>query len=190
VVCLDQKLDVPELGAVEFDIAYGGAFYAFVDATAVGLDLNRCDLAELSIRGMAIKRAIARQLTLTHPTSPDLAFLYGTIFTGPAQADHAFSRHACVFAEGAVDRSPTGTGVAARLAIMVARGQSRLSEHHHFESLTGVCFRGRAVRQVDHHGVRAIIPEIAGSAAFTGQHTFLLEPDDPLPQGFWARPMP
>src|SRR5690606_34434420 len=118
------NVDVPALGVVRCDVAFGGAFYAVVDGAVLGLapDLPR----PLIDAGMAIKHAIAAQLPIEHPTGgAELNFLYGTIFVWPGQGE-VHSRNVCIFAEGEVDRSPTGTGVSARAAIHHARGELAL----------------------------------------------------------------
>jgi proline racemase len=126
-------------------------------------------------------------LPIRHPESADLGFLYGTIFTGPSRRAGVHSRHACVFADGAIDRSPTGTGVSARMALLHARSEVELHERVQFESLTGECFAGRLSRSLDYYGISAVLPEIEGSASFTGRHTFLVEPTDALAEGFLVR---
>ena len=120
---LDRHVDVAGLGTVPFDIGYGGAFYALVDAGSIGLDLETTPLDRLVEAADSITRAVAATVPLDHPDDPDLAFLYGTILTdGDDGSDGRPSRNVCVFAEREVDRSPTGSGVSARMAVQVARG--------------------------------------------------------------------
>jgi trans-L-3-hydroxyproline dehydratase len=137
--------------------------------------------------GTAIKRAITASHEIRHPREPDLSFLYGTIFTGPALGSGADSRNVCVFAEGEVDRSPTGTGVSARVAIERSRG--RLSSDGSFvvESIIGTRFAGRIARELRWEGYDAVVPEIEGSAWITGRNELLIAPDDPLLDGFILR---
>ncbi|HYM01106.1 MAG TPA: proline racemase family protein, partial [Blastocatellia bacterium] len=123
VVALDETVEVPGLGTVNYDLAFGGAFYAYVNAAEVGSSCGAHHFRQLIEKGMAIKRAVAASREIQHPFEADLSFLYGTIFTGPAAGPTAHSRNVCVFAEGEVDRSPTGTGVSGRLAIHHARGE-------------------------------------------------------------------
>ena len=136
VLALDETVAVPGLGRVRYDLAFGGAFYAYVDAQDAGVRCTPEDFRPLIENGMAIKRAVMSTRDIQHPFEPDLGFLYGTIFIGPPQGADAHSRNVCVFAEGEVDRSPTGTGVSARLAIHHARGEiaarraHRRREHH------------------------------------------------------------
>jgi trans-L-3-hydroxyproline dehydratase len=116
-----------------------------------------------------------------------LNFLYGTIFTGPPLGRGAHSRNVCVFAEGEVDRSPTGTGVSARLAIHHAKGELKLGRRIVIESIVGSRFTGRVVEEVVIGRHRAVIPEVSGSAHITGRHEFLFPPDDPFKAGFMIR---
>jgi trans-L-3-hydroxyproline dehydratase len=133
---------------------------------------------------MAIKHAIMAARPIPHPFEADLSFLYGTIFIGPPQEPGAHSRNVCVFAEGEVDRSPTGTGVSARLAIHHARGEISLNEPITVESIIGSCFSGHVVQTTTFGPHPAIIPEVEGTAYITGRHEFLIDPNDPLRNGF------
>jgi trans-L-3-hydroxyproline dehydratase len=110
VLIMNEAVDVPGLGKVSYDIAFGGAFYAFVQAEEVGVRCSPEDFRALIEKGMAIKRSIMASRPIPHPFEEDLGFLYGTIFIGPPQAEGAHSRNVCIFAEGELDRSPTGTG--------------------------------------------------------------------------------
>ncbi len=187
VAALDAVVDVPGLGAVTYDLAYGGAFYAFVDARSVGLDCDAGSVAALIDAGKRIKRAIVNQVPIAHPEDDDLGFLYGVIFTGPAEAPDRHSRHVCVFADGEVDRSPTGTGVSARLALLHARGGVRTGQQVTIESIVGGCFEGRVVEETTVAGRPAVVPEVGGRAYLTGRHTFFIDPDDPFRDGFLLR---
>src|SRR5205814_5697379 len=167
VVSLDDRVEVPGLGTVRYDLAFGGAFYAFVDAASVGLEMTPARFRDLIAGGNAIKRAVMATREVRHPVEADLSFLYGTIFTGPALCADADSRNVCVFAEGEVDRSPTGTGVSARVAIERARGRLALGTPFVVESIIGTRFVGRAIREVRWEGREAVIPEVEGSAYVT-----------------------
>jgi proline racemase len=187
VVALDGTVQVPGLGTVRYDLAFGGAFYAFVKASDVGLSCTPQDFLGLIEAGVAIKRAVAASRPIPHPFEPDLSFLYGTIFVGPPLEAGAHSRNVCVFAEGEVDRCPTGTGVSARLAIHHARGEIGVNERIVVESIIGTRFAGRIVELTAFGPHAAIIPEIEGSAYITGRHEFLVDPKDPLREGFILR---
>jgi trans-L-3-hydroxyproline dehydratase len=137
--------------------------------------------------GIAIKRAIVASRETPHPIEEDLSFLYGPIFIGPPLGKGAHSRNVCVFAEGEVDRCPTGTGVSGRLAIHHARGEIGVCEPIVVESIIGATFVGRIVGTTTFGPYPAIIPEIEGTAHITGRHEFLIDPDDPLREGFILR---
>jgi proline racemase len=187
VVSLDDHVTVPSVGEVRYDLAFGGAFYAFVDASSVGLEMTGERFRDLIAVGSAIKRAVMAAREIRHPLEPDLSFLYGTIFTGPALGASADSRNVCVFAEGEVDRSPTGTGVSARVAIERARGRLAPGASFVVESIIGTRFIGRIARELAWEGYDAVVPEIEGSAWITGRSELLFAPDDPLAEGFILR---
>jgi trans-L-3-hydroxyproline dehydratase len=181
---LDGCVSVPGLGDVHFDIAYGGAFYAFVDAERLGLETTAANAATLVEAGSRIKAALVDHPAITHPVDAELAFLYGTIFTGPPQRADSNTRNVCVFADGELDRSPTGTGVSARLAIAAARGELAVGERRVYESIIGSQFSGRISREIDYGGATAVVPEVCGEAHICGRQEFLLDPADPLCHGF------
>lgn len=187
VAALDEVIDVPGLGPVHYDVAFGGAFYAFVQADEVGLTCAPRDFRALIEKGMAIKRAVMESRAIRHPFEEDLSFLYGTIFIGPPQPAGAHSRNVCIFAEGEVDRSPTGTGVSARLAIHHARGEIGIGERITIESLIGSRFHGRVVETTTFGPYPAIIPEVEGTAHIIGRNEFFIDPGDELRNGFILR---
>jgi len=187
VVALDDRVEVPGLDEVRYDLAFGGAYYAFVDAASVGLEMTAARYRDLISAGTAIKHAVKAAREIRHPVEPDLSFLYGTIFTGPALGSGAHSRNVCVFAEGEVDRSPTGTGVSARVAIERARRRLAPGQAFVVESIIGTRFTGRIAREVKWEGNDAVVPEIEGSAWITGRSEILIAPDDPLTEGFILR---
>ncbi len=187
VTTRDAHVDVPGLGRVRYDVAFGGAFYAFVDAEEVGLRLVPGELPRLVEMGRAIKRAVVEEGQPVHPLDAELGFLYGTIFVAPAAGPGAHSRNVCVFADGEVDRSPTGTGVSARLALHHARGELAAGEGIRVESILGTTFTGRIVRTTRVGAHEAVVPEVSGSAFITGRGELLVAPDDPLAGGFLLR---
>ncbi|MCP4539750.1 MAG: proline racemase family protein [Chloroflexi bacterium] len=187
VLALDETVDVPGLGKVRYDIAFGGAFYAYVQAQDVGVTCAPEDFRALIEKGMAIKRAVMDSRPIPHPFEEDLSFLYGTIFIGPPLGANAHSRNVCIFAEGEVDRCPTGTGVGGRLAIHHARGEIGLDQSIAIESIIGTRFTGRIVETTTFGPYSAIIPEVEGTAHITGRHEFLVDPSDPLRNGFILR---
>jgi trans-L-3-hydroxyproline dehydratase len=187
VAQLDANVLLPGLGNVRYDLAFGGAFYAYVQAEDVGLECKPADYRALIEVGMAIKRAVMHGRRIKHPDDAELGFLYGTIFIGPPESREAHSRNVCVFADGEVDRSPTGTGVSGRLAIHHARGEIGLDQSIVIESILGTTFSGRVLEETRVGEYKAVIPEVTGSAYITGRHEFVIDPADPLAKGFMLR---
>src|SRR5262249_2436709 len=165
----------------------GGGFYGYVKAEDFGITCSPEDYRRLIEAGMAIKRAVAAGRAIPHPFEEDLSFLYGVIFIGPASDARRHSRNVCVFAEGEVDRSPTGTGVSGRLAIHHARGEIGAGASIVIESVIGSQFRGWVGRTSTFGPHHAIIPEVEGTARITGRHEFLIDPGDELRSGFLLR---
>ncbi|MGB7294627.1 MAG: proline racemase family protein [Candidatus Aminicenantales bacterium] len=187
VYILDKAVDVPGFGQVKVDIAFGGAFYAFCSAQSLGLGLVPEEFRSLIDLGMKVKRAVEGSIPIRHPLEPDLGFLYGTIFVGEPQVKTRHSRHVCIFAEGEVDRSPTGTGVSGRAALLSARGELERGRPFVVESIIGTCFRGCIEARTRLGPYDAVIPEVTGSAFLTGRNEFLINPSDPLRHGFILR---
>jgi proline racemase len=183
----DGEIEVPDLGRVRFDIAYGGAFYALVDARSLGLSLTSADFHLLIEAGRRIKRAVAQSIEVKHPFEEELSFLYGVIFTGQALESHHHSRNACIFAEGEVDRSATGSGVSARAALHHARGDLELNRTIIIESILGSTMSVKATEVVKFGTYDAVVPEVGGSAFVTGRNEFFFDPVDPLKHGFIFR---
>lgn len=180
----DEHVDVPGVGNVRFDIAYGGAFYAIVEAAPLGLALEPKDFNRLIDAGRRIKHAVMATTPIEHPFESDLSFLYGTIFTGPSQAAGHHSRNVCIFADGEVDRSPTGSGVSARAALHYARGELALDVPITIESILGSTMTVRAVEATQFGPHAAIVPEVSGTAHITGRNELYLDPEDVLGKGF------
>ncbi len=183
----DKDVEVPGLGTVRLDVAYGGAFYAFVQAEPLGLRLTADDYAKLIDYGRRIKQAVSAKFPIEHPFETDLSFLYGTIFVGPAENSDNHSRNVCIFAEGEVDRSPTGTGVSARSAIHFARGELKVDEKITIESILGSVMKVRVVEKTNFGPYEAVIPEVSGTASITGRNEFYFDPEDPFREGFILR---
>ncbi len=187
VLTTDQIIDVQGIGKVKYDIAFGGAFYAFVNADELGIEMKKDNFRELIEKGMAIKNAVMKSYTIKHPFEEDLNFLYGTIFYGKSHSKQADSRNVCIFADGEVDRSPTGTGVSARMALHFAKGVIEINRPMIIESIIGTKFTG-SVHQVTKFGSHdAVIPQVEGNAYITGRNEFLIDPEDPLKEGFILR---
>ena len=186
---LGRAVEVEGLGTVSYDLAFGGAFYAYVDADALGLALVPVSAADLIDAGRRITRAVSVSAggDISHPDDPDLGFLYGTVFTGRAADPAHHSRHVCIFADGELDRSPTGTAVSGRLAILRARGEIPGDAEIVVESIIGGRFSGRIADTTAVGEHSAVVPEVGGRAWVTGRHEFLIDPDDPWRDGFLVR---
>jgi trans-L-3-hydroxyproline dehydratase len=182
---LDRVAPTATWGPLSVDIAYGGAFYAFLSADSIGLDLRRSPMRAIADAGEEITQAAAKAVPIEHADEPDLAFLYGTILTDGGDGSGTPSRNVCIFAGRQIDRSPTGSGVSARMALQIARRQARLGDERRFESCTGAVFTGKAVREAPPVGPRkSVIVEVGGIAHFTGESRFRFDADDPLREGF------
>ncbi len=135
-------MNVPGIGNIHYDVAFGGAFYAFCRAEEFGVQLTPENYSQIIDIGVRVKQAVMAGLPLQHPFEEDLGFLYGTIIVGAAHNPAHHSRNVCIFADGEVDRCPTGTGVSARAAIHYARGELRMNEPFVVESILGTTFTG------------------------------------------------
>jgi trans-L-3-hydroxyproline dehydratase len=187
VLLRDRTVQVPGVGDVSFDVAYGGAFYAIVDAPSLGLELIPESHARLIDAGRSITSAVMRDFKIVHPFEPDLSFLYGTIFTGPAQTLAHHSRNVCIFADGELDRSATGSGVSARAALHYARGELQLHRKLVIESILGSTMSVEVVEEKTFGPRSAVVPEVSGAAYITGRSEFFFDPEDPLKTGFIFR---
>jgi proline racemase len=186
-----QQIQVDGIGTVKFDIAYGGAFYAYVQASSLGLSLVAAQQEKLIDYGRKIKQAIINssvpELTITHPTTPGLSFLYGVIFIDDSPNQDVHSRNVCIFADGELDRSPTGSGVSGRIALHFANQQVALNEAIIIESILASPFSVRAIETLTFAGFDAVIPEVTGDAYVCGKAQWLINSQDPLKDGFLLR---
>ena len=174
-------------GRVRVDVAFGGAFYALVDAADLGLEVRRERTPELVGLGMEVKRAIDATLDVRHPEEPELAGIYGTILSGPPALPDSHGRNITVYAEAAVDRSPCGTGTSAKLANLHAAGGLGVDEPYVHESVIDTRFTGRVVEETRVGPYPAVITEITGQGFVTGFHQFVVDPEDPTRDGFLVR---
>jgi len=187
VLYSDQQIMLPGRGKVRYDVAFGGAFYVIVDADKMNVSLNPASVRRLIELGMQIKRSVMQQQIITHPFEPDLGFLYGTIFTGRPENPSRDSRNVCIFADGEVDRSATGSGVSARAALHYARGELKPGEKMVIESILGTTMEVEIDATTTFGTYDAVIPRVSGSASFTGRNNFWFDPDDPFKEGFIIR---
>jgi trans-L-3-hydroxyproline dehydratase len=181
---LDRAIGVPGIGRIRLDVGYGGAYYAFLPAATFGLDVRTSATRDLVEAADRVTKAAQAQIPLDHPDSPDLAFFYGTILTDGGTGADKPSANICVFAAREVDRSPTGSGVTARIALAVARDPGLTASDFTFESVTGSRFTGRVVEHLTAGRFAAIRAEVGGRAYYTGRSVFTVEPEDPLAGGF------
>ena len=179
----DRSVEVEGLGAVTYDLAYGGNFFAIVDAASVGLEIAPERAPALIERGLQIMAAINEQARPVHPEDERIAGCRHVIFTAPGR-DGSDARNATAIHPGWLDRSPCGTGTCARMAQLHARGELAVGEEFVNESTIGSRFLGRIVEATEVGGGLAILPEITGRAWITGMGQYLLDDEDPFPAGF------
>lgn len=183
---LGAPLEVAGLGTLTVDTAFGGDTFVLTDAAALGFSLAPDEAADLCRTGIAVVRAAGEQLGLVHPLDPAVAGVSFCQFTAPVAAEggRRVGRNAVVIRPGKVDRSPTGTGLSARMAVLHARGEMGPGDELTARSLIGSEFRGRIEKAVRLGGRPAIVPSISGRAWITGRSTLSLDPDDPWPEGY------
>jgi len=174
-------------GKVVLDVAFGGAFYASVDARALGLAVEPANLARFVELGREIKDHLNAAVEISHPLESRLRDVYGTIFFEDAEGPGFAQRNVTVFADGEVDRSPCGSGTSARLALLHADVRLATGEILAHASILGTRFEGRVVEETEVGGLPAVVTEVEGSAHLTGHHQFSLDPNDPLGPGFLLR---
>lgn len=186
VFALDAKVDVPGLGEITVDVAYGGMIYVLVDAAALGYDVVPDEARALVELGERIKAAAAEQIPAIHPTNPQIHTINQTLFAGPLERRDGVltSRNAVIVSPGRIDRSPCGTGTCARMAVLHARGELKEGESFLHRSILETEFTGRVTGVTTEGGVPAIHPRITGRAWITGFHQHVLDPTDPFPQGY------
>ena len=187
ILLQEQSVFVDGLGDIKFDVAYGGAFYAFVKADDAKVEMNPESYRELIEKGMAIKKAVMENYEIKHPYEKDLSFLYGTIFYGAPLGENSDSRNVCIFADGEVDRSPTGTGVSARMALHYFKGELGMNEPYVIESILNTRFTGKVIEKTNFGKYKAVIPEVKGTAYVSGKCEFYIDPEDTLQDGFILR---
>jgi proline racemase len=196
VFALDAPVEVPGLGTVRVDVAYGGMIYAIADAPALGLRLSPDEARDLVRVGEMIKAATREQVPCVHPENPEIVGPTIALLSGPSSGPHADLRNTVVVSTGkldwdrpgtwtgALDRSPCGTGTCAKMATLHARGQLPLGRDFRHEGILGTVFTGRLIRETSVGGRPAVVPTIGGTAWITGFATYVLDPEDPFPAGF------
>ncbi len=183
---LDAKLEVDGIGTLNVDTAYGGDSFVVVDAATSGFDLVESEARDLAQLGVRITNAANAQLDFTHPDNPQWDHFSFCLFAGPVVETAAGleARSAVAIRPGKIDRSPTGTAVSARMAILHQRGLMTVNQKFTATSIIGSTFTGRIIKTTNVGDVQAIVPEISGRAWITGIHQHMLDPADPWPQGY------
>jgi proline racemase len=183
-----EAVEVPTArGDLTVDIAFGGAFYATVSASAARLEVKPADLPSLIELGREIKHAVEGRYEIVHPDEPELQDVYGVIFFADEGGQPLVQRNVAVFADGEVDRSPCGSGTSARLAVLHRQGRLSVGDVLLHRSIVGTEFQARIVEETRIADSPAVVTEVAGSAHLTGRHEFVLFADDPLGTGFLLR---
>lgn len=182
----NRPVEIPGLGTVRVDVAYGGMIYCIVDAADVGFSLARSEARDLVEIGERIKSAAAEQLPSVHPANPDIHTINQTEFAGPIEIRDGVktSKNAVVVSPGRLDRCPCGTGSCARLALLHASGELSLGEPFRHLSILDTIFDCGIAATAKVGDVTAVIPEISGRAWLTGVSQYGVDPDDPFPTGY------
>jgi proline racemase len=193
---LDAMIDVPHLGSVRVDVAYGGMFYAIADASQFGLSLTPDEGRDIVRIGALVRAAAREQLPVVHPDQPGFAGITISQLAGPPHDASHHGRNAVIVATGdvdfarsatwtgAIDRSPCGTGTCARMAVLHARGQLARGQPFHHESVLGTVFTGEIIDEVRVGDRAAIVPTLSGQGWITGTSQYMLDPSDPFQEGF------
>ncbi len=186
VFALDAAVEVAGLGTIAVDIAYGGMIFAICDAHALGFGIVPSEARELAVLGEKVRAAAREQHPVVHPDFPDIAGVSIVQLAGPVSKRDglAHARNTCIVAPGRSDRSPTGTGTCARMAVLAARGQLAVGEGLVHESIIGSRFEGRILGAATVGGRAAILPSISGRAWITGFHQYIVDASDPWPTGY------
>jgi proline racemase len=195
-VHLNAPVEVPQLGTLHVDVAYGGMFYVIADAAALGLKLTPDEGRDITRVGEMIKAATQEQLPAVHPENPGISGVTIAQLSGATSKPGAHAKNAVVVSTGkldwarpstwtgAIDRSPCGTGTSAKMATLYAKGKLALNEDFIHEGILGTTFTGRLIRETKVGPYRAVVPTISGRAWITGFAQYVLDADDPFPEGF------
>ncbi len=184
---LDQEVELDNGQKIKVDISYGGAFYALVEDHVLGLNIETDSVEKLTHAADALTQKAKAQLKLTHPDSDDLAFLYGTIITDRNLPLKKPSKNICIFADAQVDRSPTGSGVTARMAQAHARGLYQMGEEAIFKSIVDSEFKAHIESQAALQDLNAVHVNVTGKGFYTGRSSFIYDDGDELGKGFLCR---
>ena len=180
----DVEIDVPEMGKIKMDVAYGGNVYAILAADAIGTEICPENANKFIEKGRIIRDAVNAQLRIEHPEKPFINECTHVEFFGEPTLPEAHVKNTVLFGDVGLDRSPCGTGTSAKVACLYAQGKLQLDEEFIHESITGSLFKARAVEETRVGDYRAVIPEVTGSAHIMGLNQIFIDPDDPLKHGF------
>ncbi len=181
---LDEKIEVAGHGTIGLDTSYGGMIYAIVDATKLGFAVTADEARDLALVGEKIRVAAREQLTAVHPENPGISGVSIVQLNRPYAGTGKPTRNTCIVSPGRSDRSPTGTGTCARMAVLHARGQMKVGDTLVHESLIGSHFTGRIAGETTIGGKPAILPTVEGRAFITGRMSYFVDPADPWPTGY------
>ncbi len=180
----EGEVEVEGYGKVPYDVAYGGTTFAITDASHFDLDLRSGNLAKITHCAHLFREAVRSVVKFQHPEQPSINVITHVIFNTKPDDPKASDRNTVIFLPSFIDRSPCGTGTAARVASLFAKGKLELNKNFIYESVIGTQFEARIVEPVSVGGYKGGIPEISGTAYITGLHKFLLNPYDNLSHGF------
>ncbi len=181
---IGHPLELAGYPLLKVDVAYGGMIFASVDAEALGFSIAPDEARDLAVLGEQVRMAARAQIKAVHPENPDISSVSIVQFAGRFNGAGAVSRNTCIVSPGRSDRSPTGTGTSARLAILAAKGLMREGDTLIHESIIGSQFTGRIVGTARVGELPAVITTIRGRAWLTGINQVFIDPDDPWPQGY------
>jgi proline racemase len=180
----DVTVTTPTFGEVTGDVAFGGATYFYVDGRPHNISIRESDLAAITQFGYEIKIAVNAQMSAIHPENPDINDVYGVMVYGDPRHEGSTQANCCVYADRAIDRSPTGTGTAGRVAQLYLRGELSAEDILVNESIIGTAFKGRVLGEAKVGPYDAIIPEVSGKAHICGFANWIIDETDPLTYGF------
>jgi proline racemase len=193
---INAPVEVPEIGRVRVDVAWGGMFYAIIEASALGLALTPDEGRDIVRLGEMVKAAAREQIPVAHPDHPEISGISIIELTAPPTMEGAHGKNTVVVSSGTLDwarpesftgvldRSPCGTGTCARMAVLHARGKLRIGEDYVHQGILGTAWTGRLLRETTVGPYRAVVPQLTGSAWITGRAEYVVDPDDPFPAGF------
>lgn len=180
----DLQIEIPKIGKVFVDIAFGGSFFAIVKAADLGIDIKPQNSYKISEIGLKIRKIINETIEIKHPLLPHIKTVDLVEMYGPAKSTNATLQNVVVFGDGQIDRSPCGTGTSAKMATLFSKGQLKIGEEFIYESIIGTTFKGKVIKETNIGNFKGIVPEITASAYITGFNNFVIDDNDPIKFGF------